>query len=349
MKYRITLPCHSREGGNPVPKCVFVACFIIACFMGSIAIASDNDKLIEEKILIQADANIEKYRKSDAIVEVVDKDGNPVKDAIIKVNQISSDFLFAANVTIITGDLGGTIPIEHYEYKPRFATQEQEDEFKKRFAELFNCATIPLYWRTIEPEFEKPDYSAVDRILEWCRSQDIKVKGHTLVWVHGDNIPQWFRELTPEEQKKALEKHVRDTVSRFKGKIDMWDVVNEAAWATATLAGMSMYEYTALPFVWAKESDPDALMAINEAFAITPNEKMDQFLKILSDFEENDIPCDIIGIQAHINRTDRFRLDTFMEMLDRFKRFSKPIHITEFTPCSDELPIDKLMEAGQMD
>jgi GH35 family endo-1,4-beta-xylanase len=345
MKSKIMLNgFHSWEG---IKGWVILLLLVIGCLIEPSTIVADDGEMIEEKILAEADANIEKYRKSDAVIEVVDKDGNPAKDVIIKINQTSSDFLFSANVTIITGELGGTIPIEHYEYKPRFTTQEQEDEFKKKFADLFNCATVPLYWRSVEPEAGKPDYSSADRILEWCKSQDIKVKGHTLVWVHGDNVPQWFRELPPEEQRKSLEKHVRDIVSRFKGKIDMWDVVNEAAWANSTLAGMSMSEYTSLPFVWAKESDSNALMAINEAHAITPNDKMDHFLQILTDFEKNNIPYDVIGIQAHINRTDRFRLDTFIEMLGKYKHFNKPIHITEFTPCSDELPIDNSWKQGK--
>jgi len=173
--------------------CFCLSFLIFACFINQ-AIIADDGKIIEEKILAEADKDIDKYRKSDAIIEVVDSKGNPIKDAIIKINQKSSDFLFAANVTLITGDLGGIIPIEHYGYKPRLKTQEQENEFKKRFAELFNCATIPLYWRSVEPERDKPDYSAVDRVLEWCSSQSIKVKGHTLVWIHGDNdtIPILF-------------------------------------------------------------------------------------------------------------------------------------------------------------
>jgi endo-1,4-beta-xylanase len=68
---------------------------------------------------------------------------------------------------------------------------------------------------------------------------------------------------------------------------------------------------------------------------------------MLSDFKKNNIPYDIIGIQAHINRTDRFRLDTFIEMLNKFNQFGKPIHLTEYTPCSDELPIDNSWKQGK--
>ncbi len=309
--------------------------------------AQDDGKAIEEMILAEADKNVEKYRKSDAIIEIVDKKGRPIRDTEIAINQTTSDFLFAANVTLITGDLGSTIQIEHYRYQPRFTTKEQEDEYKDKFAKLFNCATIPLYWNSVEPEAGNPDFSAVDRVLEWCKLHNIKVKGHTLVWVHGDNVPKWFRNLAVDEQRKSLERHIRDTVSRYKGKIDMWDVVNEAAWAKITLAGMTMKEYTSLPFLWAKESDPNALLAINEAHKITPSPEMDMFMQILDDFESNNIPYDIIGIQAHINRTDRFRLEEVIQMLDKYAKFGKTIHITEFTPCSDGLPIENSWKQGK--
>lgn len=326
-------------------KLFFVVCLCLAFCLS--VMAEDNGKAIEEMILANADKDIEKFRKSDVTIDVVDKKGRPIKNSEIIINQTSSDFLFAANVTLITGDLGGKIPIEHYQYQPRLTTKEQEDEFKRKFADLFNCATIPLYWNSIEPDAGKPDYAAVDRVLEWCKSQDIKVNGHTLVWVHGDNVPQWFRSLPVEEQRKALEKHVRDTVSRYKGKIDMWDVVNEAAWAKATLAGMTMSDYTSLPFLWAKESDPDALLAINEAHKITPCPEIEMFMNILSDFKKNAIPYDIIGIQAHIDRMDRFRLEQFVEMLKKYEQFGKTIHITEFTPCSDNSPINNSWKQGK--
>jgi GH35 family endo-1,4-beta-xylanase len=185
--------------------CVFVSYLLLLCVSLAFAIEENGEK-IEENVLAQADKDIEKYRKSDAVIEVVDRKGKPIKKAVVRVNQINSDFLFAANVTLITGDLGGKIPIEHYQFQPRLKTQAEEDEFKKKFAELFNCATIPLYWNSVEPVKDKPDFSAVDRILEWCKSQDIKVKGHTLVWVHGDNVPQWFRDLPTDEQRKTLGK-----------------------------------------------------------------------------------------------------------------------------------------------
>lgn len=306
----------------------------------------EDGRVLEEKILQIADRDIEIYRKSDAIVEVVDQNGEPVCNANVQVYQKTSDFLFACNVTLITGDLGGTIPIEHYRYQPRLKAKAEEDEFKKRFLELFNCATLPLYWRSLEPVEGQPDYSAADRVLEWCMSQDITVKGHTLVWVHGDNVPQWFASHPAEKQKELLEKHVRNTVNRYAGKIKMWDVVNEAAWANTTLAGMSMHDYTASPLLWARESDPSALLAINDAHKIIPLSEMERFWNILTDLNATGIPYDIVGVQAHVQRTERFPLELVLEMLKKYSELGKPIHVTEFTPCSDGVPIEGSWKNG---
>jgi endo-1,4-beta-xylanase len=323
-----------------------LAAISIVCLLWARSYAAEDGRILEEQVLEAADMDIEKYRKSDAVIKVVDQNGRPVSGAVVHVQQITSDFLFAANVTIITGDLGGTIAIEHYRNQPRFTEQAQEEEFKRRFAELFNCATLPLYWRPLEPNDGKPDYHAADKVLKWLKSENITVKGHTLVWTNPDNVPQWFVALSPEEQRQRLEKHVRDTVTRYAGMIDMWDVVNEAAWANNTLAGMTMHDYTALPFKWARESDPDAVLCINDAHKIVPLSEMQRFWDILVDLNNTNTPYDVIGIQAHVDRVDRFPLEIVLELLKKYSELGKPIHVTEFTPCSDKLPIEKSWKKG---
>ena len=49
----------------------------------------------------EIDANIETYRKSDAEVKVVDKNGNPVKNATVTVNQMSHAFDFGCNALML--------------------------------------------------------------------------------------------------------------------------------------------------------------------------------------------------------------------------------------------------------
>jgi len=325
---------------------ILIILFQVSVFYIDSEANTEDGYVLEKEILEAADKNIELYRKSDAIIRLVDKNGKPIPDIMVQLRQITSDFLFAANVTLITGPLGGTIPIEHYRYQPRLSNQTQEDKFKSRFSELFNCATLPLYWRSIEPNENQPDYSYADQVLQWCKSHDIVVKGHTLVWVHGDNVPQWFASRPVDEQRKILEKHVRDLVSRYKGKIDMWDVVNEAAWANSTLAGMTMQDYAGLPFQWARESDPDVLLAINDAHKIVPISEMERYWNLLFSMKDANIPFDIIGVQVHVHREDRFPLEIIRDMLNKYSEIGKPIHVTEFTPASDGVPIRNSWKQG---
>ncbi|MBD3184094.1 hypothetical protein GF312_17550 [Candidatus Poribacteria bacterium] len=321
---------------------LFVYLILICAFVQ----AQENGRLLEEKILEEADIEIEKHRKSDAVVKIINQDEKPVPDVKIKIRQISSDFLFACNVTLITGELGEKIPIEHYRFQPRLESEKQVEEFKKRFLDLFNCATVPLYWKAVEPVEGKPDYSSVDRVIKWLKSNEINIKGHTLVWVHGDNLPLWFRAYPPQEQRKLIKKHIQDVVSRFKGRVDMWDMVNEAAWANNTLAGMSMGEYTSLPFIWAREADPDVLLAINDAHKIIPPTEMVRYWGFLYCMNQNQVPYDIIGVQVHVNHDERFPLENIREILRKYSELKKPIHVTEFTPGSQGIPIRSSWKQG---
>jgi len=252
------------------------------------ALFAQTGQEIENKMLAEADANIEKYRKGDATIKLVDAKGNPVFNTSISVKQISHDFLFGCNATIITGELGEVNPIKHYGGKRRFTTEEQVKEYKTKFAELFNFATVPFYWASLEPERGRPKYQYPDKVIKWCLSEGIVVKGHTLVWTNQDGIPSWFSSLAQDEQKILLERHVKSTVSRYKGKVKFWDVVNEAAWNNNTLAGMSMRDYVNAPLKWVRQIVPNTILAINDAHHLDNLSRMERFFKILSDINQAD-------------------------------------------------------------
>jgi GH35 family endo-1,4-beta-xylanase len=71
---------------------------------------------------------------------------------------------------------------------------------------------------------------------------------------------------------------------------------------------------------------------------------MKRFFNILSDINQADY--DVIGFQAHVDVTDRFRLEIIKQMLEKYSKLGKPIHITEFTPPSQNCPITKSWKTG---
>ena len=106
--------------------------------------------------------NIEKYRKGNMTISVIDENGNAVPFAKIKVNQIKHEFKFGANLFLLD----------------ELETDEKNKLYTDYFKNIFNMATLPFYWSSIEPEKGKLRYDKnsekyyrrppIDLCLEYC-------------------------------------------------------------------------------------------------------------------------------------------------------------------------------------
>ena len=102
----------------------------------------------------------------------------------------------------------------------------REHKYREQFAALLNYATLGFYWGAYEPERGKPHYDYTDQVVSWCRVRNIVCKGHPLAWDHPASSPKWLPN-EPVEVERLSTTRVREIVARFKGRIGMWDVVNE--------------------------------------------------------------------------------------------------------------------------
>ena len=157
-----------------------------------------------------ADARIERHRKSDVEIRVVDADGKPIPGAKVDVKQTNSAFLFGSNI-FMWG---------------RFGDSDLDAAYKQRFAEVFNFATLPYYWWSYERKQGEPAHDHRMQVAKWCLENGIKPKGHPLAWNYVD--PGWLPDDSEEILGLQLAR-IGDCVSHFKGTIDTWDVVNEMA------------------------------------------------------------------------------------------------------------------------
>ena len=77
------------------------------------------------------------------------------------------------------------------------------------------------------------DFAQADTFVDFAAKNGLKVVGHCLVWAKDDRTPAWFYRdgETPASRELLLERmrrHIETEVSRYRGRIAMWDVVNEA-------------------------------------------------------------------------------------------------------------------------
>lgn len=111
------------------------------------------------------------------------------------------------------------------------------------------------------------DFGPADKIVDWALERGLKVKGHTLCW-HVTS-PKWLDELDTEQCAEALRRHIFTTCGHFRGRVESWDVVNEALAPDGSLADNVFLRkmgpgYIAQAFRWAQQADPDALLFYND-------------------------------------------------------------------------------------
>jgi endo-1,4-beta-xylanase len=259
----------------------------------------------EQQVVAATQAAIEKHRKTDAVIRILDPSGRPVPGVKVSVEQTGHDFLFGCNIYMFD----------------RFRDEAQNAAYQQRFAKLFNYATVGFYWRWYEPQRGKPNYDYTDKVVAWCQDHAIRMKGHPLLWGVEAGVPTWSQgQPSPEIQRQR----VTEIMQRYRGKIEFWEVVNEPAHVAEPKIDQ--------PYHWAREANPEDCLIVNDYHVLADG--CPAFFRLLTAATQNHVPFDGIGIQAHEPRTMRFPLDRVREILDQYATFGKGLHITEFTPTS---------------
>lgn len=159
-----------------------------------------------------------------------------------------------------------------------------------------------LKWMFIQPEANQFNFKAADRYVQIGLENEMYIVGHALVW--HSQLAEFMQDI---DDRSVMESHVKNhistVVSRYKGKIDAWDVVNEAFEENGKLRNSVFYKnlgenYIEDVFKWAAQSDPEADLIYNDYNFYKP-EKRAGILKMVSKFIENGTKINGVGVQAH--------------------------------------------------
>jgi endo-1,4-beta-xylanase len=177
------------------------------------------------------------------------------------------------------------------------------------FAKHFDYVTAEyeMKWDPVQRQPGVFDFSGADQVVGFAETHGMNVKGHALVW-HAAT-PAWVEELSPPELQIALEDHIRTVVGRYRGRVAVWDVVNEAIddstgglRDTLFLQGLGP-GYIAQAFRLAREADPEALLVYNDYGAERLNRKSDAVYELVKGLKEGGVPIDGVGLQMHVDAT----------------------------------------------
>jgi endo-1,4-beta-xylanase len=283
-------------------------------------------QLSEEEILAQCKARILKHRMGDGKITVRSAKGKRIKNASVKIEQLSHDFLFGSTLALFG----------------RCSDSHLEIQYCERFAALLNLTTLGFYWASYEPERGKPNYVYTDKVVEWAGARGIHCKGHPLVWDYSGSSPNWLPEDLKEVERLSKAR-VREIVSRYKGRIDIWDVVNEATHLyeikdksrmDEMAISMGQSAYVAEHLKSARTANPAATLLVND-YKIDP-----AYYLLLDSLRENKkLLFNTVGIQSHMHR-GIWPLQKVWSTCDIYAKLGLPIHFTETTVLSGKR-IDK--------
>jgi endo-1,4-beta-xylanase len=136
-----------------------------------------------------------------------------------------------------------------------------------------------------------------------------------------------------DELLERMRDHIHAVVGRYKGKIKVWDVVNEAIADNGTnVLRNSLWleiigpDYIAKAFEYAHEADPDAILRYND-YGLENPAKRRKLITLIKSLQEQKVPVMAIGSQAHLNLSTSF--ESMDQALTEMATLGLPIHITE--------------------
>ena len=308
----------------------------------------ENRAYMEDRI----QSGIEQNRKGWATLEVTDKDGNPVTDATVEVKQLNHEYRFGANLFMLD----------------EMETPEKNENYRKKFAEIFNYGTIPFYWKDNEPEQDKPRYTLdspriyrrpnPELCLQYCAENGIEPKAHCLVyeafrpdWVPDDNVP---------EMKRLYTKRMQELSERFASRIPLWEVTNETLidndrWNTPLARTPDFVDWA---FHTADSIFPGNRLLINETQQcvwLPFNWSRSQFYLQVQGLLNRGARINNIGFQYHMFHRREKELENtrlyydptrLYNVLDTYAQFNLPMQITEMTiPCYSGDAEDEAVQA----
>ena len=218
---------------------------------------------------------------------------------------------------------------------------------KTLIARDFNAITAENCMKSalVQPRQGQWDWGLADRFVNFGTQHDMHIVGHALVWhsqvpddffVHTDGSP-----IDRDELIQRMETHIRTLMGRYKGKIQTWDVVNEAidedkGWRkSAWFNTMGNADYVEHAFRLAHELDPSAHLIYNDYNMHNPGKRA-FLVDVLKDYKRRGVPIHGVGLQSHVG-LDYPDLQEFEASIEAYAAQGMRIHCTELEV--DVLPV----------
>tara|TARA_B100000780_G_scaffold52841_2_gene32793 strand:+ start:3245 stop:4390 length:1146 start_codon:yes stop_codon:yes gene_type:complete len=159
-----------------------------------------------------------------------------------------------------------------------------------------------MKWMFVQPKPNEFYFDHTDKYVQFGLDNNMHIVGHALIW-HSQiaNFMNSIKDSTKMVQH--VTNHISTLVNRYKGKIDTWDVVNEALNGDGTLRESIFLKvlgenYLETVYKMAEKYDSNADLAYNDYNLCKPK-KREGAVKLIKSLQKNGAKINSVGIQAH--------------------------------------------------
>jgi endo-1,4-beta-xylanase len=168
----------------------------------------------------------------------------------------------------------------------------------------FNAITAENIMKSMfmHPQKDKYDFTLSDKFVAYGEKNKMFIHGHTLIW-HSQLAP-WMEKIADSTEMEAfMRDHITTIVSKYKGRINSWDVVNEALNEDGTLRKSVFLntlgeKYLVDAFKLAAKADPKAELYYND-YNIEEPAKRAGAIALIKKIKAEGGKVDGVGIQGH--------------------------------------------------
>lgn len=224
--------------------------------------------------------------------------------------------------------------------------------YRATLARGFDCVSVPMSWRQMQPEEELFDTGGVDATVEFLAKNRVPMVAGPLVDLSGGEVPEWLfiYEHEFETLRDLAFEYVRSAVTRYRRVVKLWNVVAGLhASGNFGLTFEQMIELTRLLVGQVKAVLPTAktLVTVRQPFGEYLADSVDGsigastavppmlYAEMVS---QSGVQVDGFGVEIlmGVPRRGRYCRDLFQisAMLDRFASLGKPLFVTTVA-CPD--------------
>jgi len=221
---------------------------------------------------------------------------------------------------------GAAVVIDRLEDKPYI------DILKKDFRSV--TPESSMKFGALHPSKDTYTWTKADGIVAFAQANGMRVHGHTLIWGKDGRTPDWVVNYkgNKDDFLKLLKDHIQTVVKHFKGKVNSWDVVNEAFQNNGKYKSNIWYkklgeEYLYKSFQYAQEADPNALLFYNDYGQEFGGAKLQAIIDMAANCKKRGIAIHGFGLQMHTNLN--LSIGRFSENLVKLKNTGLLIHLSE--------------------